>query len=166
MSTTPRGARHRDNDDATTTSSVSEGMVRRILDNSVDDQIAHEKQIREMLERVTGGKVECNGVKTVGQEKLFILTTNSLTYENELRAGVKQQLLYPFNIVHSPTLGMRDDPNYLEGFERGFPTLVITRRGIYAPPKGSMPKTIARTVFIGLLFFGSINALWWLFNLE
>ncbi len=147
-----------------------QGVVRGVFDNSDAHHRTHEKQIRAMLKRVTGDGddgVEYVAYEPGNRETTFILSLNSLQYEKKLRDAVKSELLYPYSITRSETLGRIEDPNRLDGgWKRGFPTLVIVRRSIYAPAIGSGVRMIAKIAVATGLFFGSLNVLWWLFHVQ
>lgn len=146
--TTPRGVRHRGRSMGVT--SVQGSITHKSLadDSNEDELMKHSQTVKDLLQRTTQGKVTVQKGTAITQLRCeFILSLNSLDYEEAIRAAVRE-LSVPWEIERTEHRGLRKNPHSLdiEGLEAGFATLIIVRRGLYVPKTGT-----CRLVIVGLL---------------
>lgn len=130
-----------------------EGSIshKSLADDASESQLKkHAKTVEDLLERVTKGEVTVTKGIAIAQLRCeFILSLNSLAFEQEIRAAVGD-LSIPWEIERTEHRGLRRNLHSIAsgGFETNFPTLIISRRGLYVPETGTCKLVFAGMVIV------------------
>jgi hypothetical protein len=157
---TPRRRRRDDEEDGVTTVAGS-GAAKRIVDNGIDQHEQHVKRLTDLIERVTADKVHIAKAQRNTRGSRFILSTESLEYEEQIRDAVNRELRVPWSVDRTESDGIRANSNAFDGTVSGFATLVVHRAGLFVPKTRSVVMILLSAGIIagGVL---AVCGLYWL----